>query len=80
MAIGDENSAIASTADATVTTAAILSSEAIAITCTNSTGPRLPNTGGIGTRPFVILGTLMTFGAGALLLGRGLRRKEGMGA
>ena len=80
VAIGDENSAIASTADATVTTAAILSSEAIAITCTNSTGPRLPNTGGIGTRPFVILGTLMTFGAGALLLGRGLRRKEGMGA
>ena len=80
VAIGDENSAIASTADATVTTAAILSSEAIAITCTNSTGPRLPNTGGIGTRPFVILGTLMTFGAGVLLLGRGLRRKEGMGA
>lgn len=61
---------------ATVTTKPI--SEDPAVTCTNTTGAVLPSTGGMGTTPFLALGTLLTLGAGMLLVQR--RRKEGSDA
>lgn len=48
------------------------------VTCTNTTGAVLPSTGGMGTTPFLALGTLLTLGAGMLLVQR--RRKEGSDA
>lgn len=61
---------------ATVTTAQISTNPAV--TCTNTTGAVLPSTGGMGTTPFLALGTLLTLGAGMLLVQR--RRKEGSDA
>lgn len=61
---------------ATVTTAKISGNPAV--TCTNTTGAVLPSTGGMGTTPFLALGTLLTLGAGMLLVQR--RRKEGSDA
>lgn len=63
-------------AGATVTTKLI--SNDPAVTCTNTTGAVLPSTGGMGTTPFLALGTLLTLGAGMLLVQR--RRKEGSDA
>lgn len=64
------------TKTATVTTAQISTNPAV--TCTNTTGAVLPSTGGMGTTPFLALGTLLTLGAGMLLVQR--RRKEGSDA
>ena len=61
---------------ATVTTKPI--SNDPSVTCTNTTGAVLPSTGGMGTTPFLALGTLLTLGAGMLLVQR--RRKEGSDA
>lgn len=61
---------------ATVTTAKISTNPEV--TCTNTTGAVLPSTGGMGTTPFLALGTLLTLGAGMLLVQR--RRKEGSDA
>ena len=61
---------------ATVTTSAFLNKPEV--TCTNTTGAVLPSTGGMGTTPFLALGTLLTLGAGMLLVQR--RRKEGSDA
>lgn len=58
--------------------ATITAGTTIAVTCTNTTGAVLPSTGGMGTTPFLALGTLLTFGAGMLLVQR--RRKEGSDA
>ena len=46
------------------------------VTCTNTTGAVLPSTGGPGVANILTLGTLLTLGAGALLLLQ-RRRKEG---
>ena len=62
---------------ATVTTAQISTDPAV--TCTNTTGAVLPSTGGMGTTPFVTLGSLCTLGAGLLLLAQ-RRRKGGSAA
>ncbi len=69
---------IAANAGATVTTNPISASDPIEVTCTNTTGAVLPSTGGMGTTPFLALGTLLTLGAGMLLVQR--RRKEGSDA
>lgn len=58
--------------------ATITAGTTIAVTCTNTTGAVLPSTGGMGTTPFLALGTLLTLGAGMLLVQR--RRKEGSDA
>ena len=58
--------------------ATITAGQTIAVTCTNTTGAVLPSTGGVGTTPFLALGTLLTLGAGMLLVQR--RRKEGSDA
>ena len=42
--------------------------------CINTTGFQLPETGGMGTTPLLVLGMLLTFGAGGLLL---LMRRKG---
>ena len=42
----------------------------------NTTGPRLPSTGGPGVAQVLSLGTVLTLGAGAMLLLQ-KRRKEG---
>ena len=55
--------------------ATITAGTPIEVTCTNTTGAVLPSTGGMGTTPFLALGTLLTLGAGMLLVQR--RRKEG---
>ena len=47
-----------------------------AVTCTNTTGAVLPSTGGPGVANILTLGTLLTLGAGAVLLLQ-RRRKEG---
>ena len=47
-----------------------------AVTCINTTGAVLPSTGGPGVANILTLGTLLTLGAGALLLLQ-RRRKEG---
>ena len=57
-----------------VTTAQISTNPAV--TCTNTTGAVLPSTGGPGVANILTLGTLLTLGAGALLLLQ-RRRKEG---
>ena len=51
-------------------------SDGKAVTCTNTTGAVLPSTGGPGVANILTLGTLLTLGAGALLLLQ-RRRKEG---
>lgn len=61
---------------ASITTKPI--SEDPVVICTNTTGAVLPSTGGMGTTPFLALGTLLTLGAGMLLVQR--RRKEGSDA
>lgn len=38
------------------------------LTCTNTTGAMLPSTGGMGTKPFILLGIIFTFIAGGLLI------------
>lgn len=54
--------------------ATIKAGETAAVVCTNTTGARLPNTGGPGIAQFMGLGTVLTLGAGLLLL-RSRRRK-----
>lgn len=49
------------------------------VTCTNTTGAVLPSTGGMGTTPFLALGSLCTLSAGLLLLAQ-RRRKGGSAA
>ena len=44
--------------------------ETVTVAYVNSTGPRLPSTGGMGTTPFVTLGSLFTIGGGLLLIRR----------
>lgn len=66
------------TPGATTTTKPISANGPIGVTCTNTTGAVLPSTGGMGTTPFLALGTLLTLGAGMLLVQR--RRKEGSDA
>ena len=66
------------TPGASTTTDAITPTKTVAVTCTNRTGAVLPSTGGMGTTPFLALGTLLTLGAGMLLVQR--RRKEGSDA
>lgn len=66
------------TPGATTTTQAISANDPVEVTCTNTTGAVLPSTGGMGTTPFLALGTLLTLGAGMLLVQR--RRKEGSDA
>lgn len=61
---------------ASITTTKIFNNPSV--TCTNTTGAVLPSTGGMGTTPFLALGTLLTLGAGMLLVQR--RRKEGSDA
>ena len=46
----------------------------VEVTCINTTGFQLPETGGMGTTPLLVLGMLLTFGAGGLLL---LMRRKG---
>ena len=53
--------------------------DVVAVTCTNTTGPELPSTGGIGTNHFTTLGTILMLGAGVLLLDQ-RRRREGTSA
>lgn len=69
---------IESTAVGTVTTKQISASNEIKITCTNTTGAVLPSTGGMGVAPYLTFGSLLTLGAGLLLLQR--RREEGSDA
>ncbi len=80
-AIGEMGSDIKTIAQATVTTNEITAGDdnIIAVTCTNTTGAVLPSTGGMGTTPFVTLGSLCTLGAGLLLLAQ-RRRKGGSAA
>lgn len=66
------------TPGATTTTWPISANDPVEVTCTNTTGAVLPSTGGMGTTPFLALGTLLTLGAGMLLVQR--RRKEGSDA
>lgn len=47
----------------------------VELTCINTTGVQLPETGGMGTTPLLALGMLLTIGAGGILLI--LRRKGG---
>jgi len=47
----------------------------VELTCINTTGFQLPETGGMGTAPLLALGMLLTIGAGGILLI--LRRKGG---
>ena len=70
------NNEMVTQANATVTSSE-LAGEPVLI-CTNTTGAVLPSTGGMGTTPFLALGTLLTLGAGMLLVQR--RRKEGSDA
>lgn len=63
-------------AGATITTNAISANDPIEVTCTNTTGAVLPSTGGPGVANILTLGTLLTLGAGAVLLLQ-RRRKEG---
>ena len=65
---------------ATVTTQAITAGDAntIEVTCTNTTGAVLPSTGGTGVGLYLAFGSLLTLGAGLLLIQR--RRKEGSDA
>ena len=49
-----------------------------ALTCTNTTGAVLPSTGGTGVGLYLAFGSLLTLGAGLLLIQR--RRKEGSDA
>lgn len=74
----DNTSDIHTNAGDTVTTESIAANDPIEVTCTNTTGAVLPSTGGMGTTPFLALGTLLTLGAGMLLVQR--RRKEGSDA
>lgn len=48
------------------------------VTCTNATGAKLPSTGGTGVGLYLTFGSLLTLGAGLLLIQR--RRKEGSDA
>lgn len=74
----DPTSDIQTNAGDTVTTVGVSANDPIEVTCTNTTGAVLPSTGGMGTTPFLALGTLLTLGAGMLLVQR--RRKEGSDA
>ena len=77
--VTDENPTdIASTAAGTVTTKEISASNEIKVTCTNTTGAVLPSTGGTGVGLYLAFGSLLTLGAGLLLIQR--RRKEGSDA
>ena len=58
-----------------VATGTIRSGETVTVEYVNSTGPRLPSTGGPGVAYMMTLGSMLTLGAGALLLLR-RRRKE----
>ena len=58
-----------------VATGTISDGATVTVEYVNSTGPRLPSTGGMGTTPFVTLGSLCTLGAGLLLLAQ--RRGKG---
>lgn len=68
------NDTVSAAPNASVTIGAVQQT----VTCTNTTGAVLPSTGGMGTTPFLALGTLLTLGAGMLLVQR--RRKEGSDA
>lgn len=76
--VDEPGSDIQTIAEETVTTKAISANDPVEVTCTNTTGAVLPSTGGMGTTPFLALGTLLTLGAGMLLVQR--RRKEGSDA
>lgn len=75
---GELGSGSNTSATSGVTTAEIEADDPVEVTCTNRTGAVLPSTGGMGTTPFLALGTLLTLGAGMLLVQR--RRKEGSDA
>lgn len=75
---GELGSGSNTSATSGVTTAEIKADDPVEVTCTNRTGAVLPSTGGMGTTPFLALGTLLTLGAGMLLVQR--RRKEGSDA
>ena len=72
----DTTSDIHTNAGDTVTTVGVSAEDPIEVTCTNTTGAVLPSTGGPGVANILTLGTLLTLGAGALLLLQ-RRRKEG---
>lgn len=74
----DSTSDIQTNGGDTVTTVGVSANDPVEVTCTNTTGAVLPSTGGMGTTPFLALGTLLTLGAGMLLVQR--RRKEGSDA
>ena len=75
---GELGSGSNTSATSGVTTAEINADDPVEVICTNTTGAVLPSTGGMGTTPFLALGTLLTLGAGMLLVQR--RRKEGSDA
>ena len=68
-----ENQALATNSENSVTVT--LNSS---VTCTNTTGAVLPSTGGTGVGLYLALGSLLTLGAGLLMIQR--RRKEGRDA
>ena len=72
----DTTSDIHTNAGDTVTTEGVSAEDPIEVTCTNTTGAVLPSTGGPGVANILTLGTLLTLGAGAVLLLQ-RRRKEG---
>lgn len=65
------------TAQGPTITANAISGTPVRITCINTTGAVLPHTGGPGVGLILILGAMLTFGAGAILLLR--NRREGSG-
>ena len=62
---------------ATVTAQPINADNVIHVTCTNTTGAELPQTGGMGTQTFTFLGMMMMLSAGVLLMIQ-RRRREGI--
>lgn len=56
-------------------TVEITGAATVAVTCTNTTGAALPNTGGIGTSIYTLLGSMMMLSAGVLLMIHRRRRE-----
>ncbi len=73
LCLTDETGAVLENEEGPVTdnsAAAIAEGRELVISVKNETGMALPNTGGIGTGLFTLLGTILTLGAGLFLLRR----------
>lgn len=73
LCLTDETGAVLENEDGPVTdnsAAVIAEGRELVISVKNETGMALPNTGGIGTGLFMLLGTVLTLGAGLILLRR----------